>query len=212
MNPTNLMQLIQQDEGQQSEFKLESEKQADLAEVLMAFANAGGGTLLVGVTDEGQIVGVENAKGVIDRLHSAARRLEPSLHGVVQVELVKLDDKTVIVASVPEALTATYGLAGSFKIREGSFNRQMTAVDVVSHAVQRGQLDYEQTPVREATLDDLNEQRVKDFLASACTPVCQINPSNNYCKPCMQQRPMRKRFSVPRWRACSSLGIGHSFT
>lgn len=164
MNQAQLMQLIQQNEGQQVEFKLESEKQVDLAEVLMAFANAEGGSLLVGVTDEGQIVGVENAKAVTDRLYTAARRLTPSLHGVAQVEPVKVDDKTVIVASVPESLTATYSLAGSFKIREGSFNRQMTASDVVGHSVQRGQLDYEQTPVSEATLDDLNEQRVKDFL------------------------------------------------
>lgn len=164
MIPSELMQLIQQNEGQQIEFKLESEKQSDLAEVLMAFANAEGGSLLVGVTDEGQIAGVENAKGVIDSLYSAARRLEPSLHGVVQVEQVKVDSKTVIIANVPGSLSATYGLAGSFRIREGSFNRQMTSTDVVSHAVQRGQLDYEQTAVREVTLDALNEQRVKDFL------------------------------------------------
>ena len=132
MSPVELIQLIQQNEGQQIEFKLESEKQGDLAEVLMAFANAEGGSLLVGVTDEGQIAGVENAKGVIDRLYSAARRLEPSLHGVVQVEQVRIDSKTVIIATVPGSLSATYGLAGSFRIREGSFNRQMTSNDVVT--------------------------------------------------------------------------------
>jgi ATP-dependent DNA helicase RecG len=176
MNALQLMQLIQQNEGQQVEFKLESEKQGDLAEVLMAFANAEGGALLVGVTDEGEIAGVDNAKGVIDRLHSAARRLEPSLHGTVQVEPVKIDNKTVIVANVPEALTATYGLAGSFKIREGSFNRQMTAADVVSHAVQRGQLDFEQTPVSAATLDDLNEQRVKSFLVKRLRTSLPVQP------------------------------------
>ncbi|MCB0188427.1 MAG: putative DNA binding domain-containing protein, partial [Caldilineaceae bacterium] len=164
INPSQLMQLIQQNEGRQIEFKLESEKQFELAEVLMAFANAEGGSLLVGVTDDGEIVGVENTKAVTDRLYTAGRRLEPSLHGVMQVEPVQVDDKTVIVATVPEALTATYGMAGGFKIREGSFNRQMTATDVVSHAVQRGQLDYEQTAVTEASLDELNEQRVKDFL------------------------------------------------
>jgi ATP-dependent DNA helicase RecG len=66
MNPAQLLHLIQQNEGQQIEFKLESEKQIDLAEVLMAFANAEGGALLVGITDEGQIVGVGNAKAVTD--------------------------------------------------------------------------------------------------------------------------------------------------
>ncbi|MFN8490774.1 MAG: ATP-binding protein [Caldilineaceae bacterium] len=176
MNPTELMQLIQQNEGQQVEFKLESEKQADLAEVLMAFANAEGGALLVGITDEGQIAGVENTKAVIDRLHTAARRLEPSLHGTVQIEPVTVGGKTVIVAKVPGDLTATYALGGTFKIREGSFNRQMTSTDVVSHAVQRGQLDYEQTPVRTASLDDLNEQRVKDFLVKRLRSAMPAQP------------------------------------
>jgi len=54
---------------------------------------------------------------------------------------------------------------GRFKIREGSFNRLMSSADVLAHAVRRGTLDYEQTPVSQATLDDLSEQKVKDFLA-----------------------------------------------
>jgi len=165
MNPDELLQIIAQDEGQQVEFKLESEKQADLAEVIMAFANAKGGYLLVGVTDDGQIVGVENVKTIVDRLHAAARRIEPSLHTIVTVEPVQCDGKTVIVAWAPESLEATYSLSGRFKIREGSFNRLMSSADVLAHAVRRGTLDYERTPVRQATLDDLNEQKVKDFLA-----------------------------------------------
>lgn len=131
----------------------------------MAFANAEGGYLLVGVTDDGQIVGVENVKTVIDRLHTAARRLEPSLHTVVTVEQVQYDDKIVVVAQVPDGLEATYSLSGRFKIREGSFNRFMSSADVLEHAVRRGTLDYERTSVRQATLDDLSEQKVKDFLA-----------------------------------------------
>ena len=164
MSPDELLRLVEQDEGQSIEFKLESEKQADLAEVLMAFANAEGGYLLVGVADDGQIVGVENVKAVVDRLHAAARRTEPSLHAVVTVEPVQCNDKTVVVAHVPGGLEATYSLSGRFKTREGSFNRQMSPADVLGHAVRRGSLDFEQTPVRQATLDDLSEQKVKDFL------------------------------------------------
>jgi len=165
MKPNELLQIIDEDEGQRIEFKLESEKQVDLAEVIMAFANAEGGHLLVGVTDDGQIVGVENVKAVVDRLHTAARRSEPSLHTLVTVEQVQYDDKIVIIAQVPEALEATYSLSGRFKIREGSFNRLMSSADVIGHAVRRGTLDYERTPVRQATLDELSEQKVKDFLA-----------------------------------------------
>ena len=95
MDERDLRQIIDQDEGQHVEFKLESEKQADLAEVVIAFANAEGGYLLVGVTDDRQVVGVENVKAVVDRLHAAARRVAPSLHDIVTVEQVQYNDKIV---------------------------------------------------------------------------------------------------------------------
>lgn len=165
MTSVELLQLIKKNEGQTIEFKLESEKQSDLAEVLMAFANAEGGNLFVGVTDDGQIVGVENPKAVTDRLYRATRRIDPSLHSHVVIQQVTYTEKIVIVASVPDTLQATYSLAGQFKIREGSYNRQMNSADVISHAVQRGQIDFEVTPITTARLDDLSELRVKEFLA-----------------------------------------------
>ncbi len=165
MTSSELLQLIKKDEGQTIEFKLESEKQSDLAEVLLAFANAEGGHLLIGVSDDGQIVGVENPKAVVDRLHRATRRTDPSLHSHVTIQQAVHDGKVVIVAEVPDTLSATYSIAGQFKIREGSYNRQMNSADVIGHAVRRGQLDYETSPVPQAQLDDLSEVRIKDFLA-----------------------------------------------
>jgi len=165
MNADELRKYIAQDEGQTVEFKLESEKQADLAETLVAFANAQGGHLLVGVADDGQVVGVERPKNVADRLHAAARRGVPSLHGAVTVASVILEGRTVVVATVSDGLEATYSLAGRFAIREGSFNRSMSPADVLQHAARRGTLDYESTPVLDATLNDLNEKRMMDFLA-----------------------------------------------
>ncbi len=165
MNAHSLREIIAHDEGQTVEFKLESEKQSDLAEVLVAFANAQGGYLLVGVDDDGHVVGVERSKNVADRLHTAARRVVPSLHGAITVTSVPVDGHTVVVAAIPDTLEATYSLAGRFVIREGSFNRSMSPADVLQHAARRGTLDYESTPVLEATLNDLNEKWVLDFLA-----------------------------------------------
>ncbi len=165
MNAAELHRIIAQDEGQTVEFKLESEKQSDLAETLAAFANAQGGCVLVGVADDGQVVGVARVKNVADRLYAAARRVVPSLHGAVTVTSVDIEGRPVVVAVVPGDLTATHSLAERFVIREGSFNRSMSPADVLQHAVRRGTLDYEGTPVLEATLNDLDEKRVMDFLA-----------------------------------------------
>jgi len=91
MNAAELLRIIAQDEGQTVEFKLESEKQSDLAETLAAFANAQGGCVLVGVADDGQVVGVARVKNVADRLHAAARRVVPSLHSAVTVTSVDIE-------------------------------------------------------------------------------------------------------------------------
>jgi len=166
MNVERLRQIVAEDESQTTEFKLESEKQADLAEVIVSFANAEGGNLFVGVTDDGEIIGVKNIKSIVDRLHSAARRIDPPLNDVVSVLQVESDGNIVVVAQVPDGLEATYSLSGRFRIREGSFNRLMSSADVIEHATRRGTLYYENVPVRNAGLDALAEDRVKAFLAT----------------------------------------------
>lgn len=166
MNVDKLRQIVAEDESQTNEFKIESEKQADLDEVIVSFANAEGGNLLVGVTDNGEIIGVKNVKSVVDRLHSAARRIDPPLNDGVSVVQIDCDGNTVVAALVPDSLEATYSLSGRFRIREGSFNRLMSSADVIEHATRRGTLYYENVPARGVGLDVLAEEKVKAFLAT----------------------------------------------
>ncbi len=60
MNKTALKKIIRQGESETVEFK----SSFDIAaiETLVAFANVGGGVVLVGVADSGKIVGVQRAK------------------------------------------------------------------------------------------------------------------------------------------------------
>ena len=90
MTPDEVRALIARDEDAQVEFKLENEPQPSLAGVIAAMANASGGWILVGVDDTGEIKGVSRTKPIIDRFHSAAASIEPSLAGRVEVETVQL--------------------------------------------------------------------------------------------------------------------------
>jgi len=56
MNTTQLFETLAQGEGACIEFK--SSFQKEVAETLTAFANTQGGTVLIGVGDAGQIVGI----------------------------------------------------------------------------------------------------------------------------------------------------------
>jgi predicted HTH transcriptional regulator len=60
----SLEQLISQGEGQSLEFKAAVPSPEHLARLIAAFANSGGGTILLGVQEDGSVPGV---------FHSVAR-------------------------------------------------------------------------------------------------------------------------------------------
>lgn len=166
MTETELQAIIARDEEVSVEFKLESEGQTQLAEVIGAMANSSGGWLLIGVSDQGEIIGVERSKTIIDRLHSAAGRVEPSLAGRISVEKVTTSaGKNVIVAHVPEGLMAIHSVAGVYRIRIGSYNKILTFDQAQALAYRRGFVHYEQASVPSLRIEDLNIPALTSYLS-----------------------------------------------
>jgi ATP-dependent DNA helicase RecG len=165
MTEAELIALIARDEEVSVEFKQEEERQNDLAEVLGAMANSRGGWLLVGVDDNGQILGVSRPKTIIDRLNSAATSVEPSLLGRVDVAAVTTSsNKTVVVAHVPDGLTAIHAVSGVYRMRVGSYNKILTFDQARAMAFRRGILHFEQSPLLDLRLEDLQEEAIQNYL------------------------------------------------
>jgi ATP-dependent DNA helicase RecG len=164
MTETELKKIIAQDEALTVEFKLESEKQQALAEVLGAMANSIGGWLLVGVNDSGKIVGVTRPKMIIDRLYSAAATIEPPLHGRIKVESIDTKDGMVVAAYVPEGLLAIHSVAGVYRLRIGSYNKILTFDQAQALAYRRGILHYEQSPIQTLRLEDLRQAGIESYM------------------------------------------------
>jgi predicted HTH transcriptional regulator len=98
----NLFDLIAQGEGSRLEFKSTISTSARIARTLCAFANTGGGTLLIGVNDDGKIGGVDSEVREMRKIEQATDFLvEPSL--LVSYQVVVADGKRVIVIDVPES-------------------------------------------------------------------------------------------------------------
>ena len=76
MNADELIGILRKGEGPQVEFKSDFPKQVDdIAKEMAAFANSGGGILLMGVSDDGTLPGILNPDKVADRLAGVARFL-----------------------------------------------------------------------------------------------------------------------------------------
>lgn len=73
------MQLIDQGEGQQQDFKFEVSDAAKIARSLVAFANTDGGRLLIGVKDNGRISGIRSEEEYYMLENAASRYCFPEV-------------------------------------------------------------------------------------------------------------------------------------
>lgn len=84
--------LAKQGEGQQLEFKKKANHPEKIVKELVAFANAQGGILLLGVDDDGTVSGVRSIEGELFFLEESINQLiRPKLN--YQAEVLKLNEK-----------------------------------------------------------------------------------------------------------------------
>ena len=99
----NLRALISQGEGERLEFKKRTTHPTRIARTLASLANTHGGQVLVGVEDDGRIVGVRDAEEEMYLLREAAAHyVDPPLTLHFR-EVETEDDHIVLIVSVPES-------------------------------------------------------------------------------------------------------------
>lgn len=92
MNLLELKKLVSRGEGQYLEFKKKANHPDKIIKELVAFANTGGGLLVLGVDDDGTISGTRNIEGEVFILEDAiVKWIRPRPE--YEVEIIKLNEK-----------------------------------------------------------------------------------------------------------------------
>ena len=94
-----LLNLINEGEHQQQDFKYRVSDARKLARSVSAFANTDGGRLLIGVRDDGHLSGVRSEEEIF-MMHQAAYKYckpEPS----IKFDTYHVDGRTIVIATVP---------------------------------------------------------------------------------------------------------------
>ena len=161
-------------ELKQIEFRGErpvSPRRDDLADELAAFANARGGVLVCGVTDDGEVQGMSRAQmDALDRILSdaCADSIKPPI--VVEITRHELGDgKPLLVVEVAPGDAQHDSPGGSYQ-RVGSSKRRMTPDQRLRLAQQRGQsrfLWFDRQPVPETGFETLSERLWKPLVSVA---------------------------------------------
>lgn len=110
-------------EGLTTEYKREYTE--DIKKTIISFANTEGGELLIGVDDDGVIVGVDDTQAIMLKAMNAIRdSIKPDVTMFVRCETRELAGKMVIAVTIQRGTARPYYLAGKGIRPEGVYVRQ----------------------------------------------------------------------------------------
>ena len=88
---------------------LKAEIVGDICKEVIAFANTKGGTLYIGVSNDGSVVGVENADQVTLQLNNMIRdSIKPDVTMFVHFDTQRIADKDIVVVTVQKGTDRPY--------------------------------------------------------------------------------------------------------
>ncbi len=166
MTPEELAKLLAEGPGQEVDFKPENASARKLASTLMALANADGGTVMVGVGGRpARAIGLKDTTAARDRALQAALMCDPPLI-IPLPEVVSLDDRQVLVITVPPGLPHCYGLRGRYLVRDGRQDRPLAPPQLRQLLMERSERSFESLVPPGASPDDINWDKVERYAAT----------------------------------------------
>ena len=111
----------------------------DIKKEVIAFANSSGGTLYIGIADDGTVVGVSNPEDALLQVNNMMRdAIKPDISMFAQSGIETIDGRAVISVLVQRGTERPYCLAGKGLRPEGVYVRHGTAsVPATDSAIRR---------------------------------------------------------------------------
>ncbi|MFN2389923.1 MAG: ATP-binding protein [Actinomycetota bacterium] len=136
--------------------------QDPLQEAFVAFSNAQGGTILVGVTDEGRVAGRRLDQGVVDRIHDAA--LAATNVGRYRIFEIQVGSTAITVITIEKRVEGFAQTSdGRVLVRRGARNISLFGADLSRFISERALQRFELTET-DLTL----ERAVPEYLGDLC--------------------------------------------
>jgi ATP-dependent DNA helicase RecG len=147
MDRKELEIILKEGEGYKIEFK---EGISGLEKELVAFANASGGKILLGVTDDGKAKGIQITSELKSRIQDIANNCRPRIKIFIE------DSDNILIVNVREGEDKPYECSSGFYKRIGPNSQKMTRDELLNFFKSEGKIRF----------DELTEPRFnypKDF-------------------------------------------------
>ena len=105
---------------------------------IVAFANASGGVVYLGVSNDGKIKGVNYSNKLISKIQDIARNCDPSI--IVNIE--KIDN--ILVIEIKEGSNKPYSCSSGFYMRMGANSQKMKRDEILALAIKSGKVRFDE--------------------------------------------------------------------
>lgn len=152
------------------EFKREVPKNEQIIKTIIGFCNQKGGRLIIGVDDDRTIVGLPE-----DQINQLLESLDQAIYDACYPPIIPListqrfGDKLVLIIAVSSGMSKPYfrkseGIEKGTYVRIGRSTVQATSAMIEELKWQSHRIDFEKLPVYNASLNDLDNQLIQNFL------------------------------------------------
>ena len=160
MKKEELLELIKTGEGLTLEFK--ENIGSNLGREICAFANSRGGKVILGVKDDGGLIGVKITNSLKSQIQSSARNIDP----VFSVEIEDIGN--ILVINIPEGDKKPYSANGQFFLRIGANCQQLSRDEIREFFQKENLILFDNQQNISFDLDkDFDEFKFKSFLELA---------------------------------------------
>ena len=168
LSADEIKEMVNEGEGYKVDFKRSvPSKVRELTEEVCGFLNAAGGYLLIGVSDNNEIVGADIDNYKRSAIQGSIGEISPMCH--YSMYDVSVDGKKVWVIEVPSGKNKPYFFSGCTYLREGANCQKLTNVEEIRDAFQRYERIYfDAIPLPKVNLmEQLDEDNFCEFKRDA---------------------------------------------
>ena len=146
MTKTQLEIIIQEGESYIAEFKESVDK--TLVEEVCAFANASGGKLFIGISDNGKISGTDTSNLARSRIQDTIRQIQPDIPVAIEVF------ENIIILTIPEGRDKPYSCSKGFFLRVGPNSQKLGRNEIISFVQSEGRIRFDELVKAEANIQE----------------------------------------------------------
>ena len=163
----DIKELIESGESQSLEFKESMKLKDEIGETVSAFSNLGGGTVIVGVSDRGGVLGVDIGKNTLEEFANYIKRnTDPQIFP--SVKILEIGGKNVVMVEVEESREKPVFFKNHAHKRVGKTNQMISAAEIRKLArEEKRRLSWDEQICEKTFLEDIDEKKIRWFVREA---------------------------------------------